>query len=480
MPGNFFSISELHTKFLSEEIRPVEVVSEHLKRINDNQRTLNTFISILDDYALRRARELEEELPKYRERGTLPLLFGVPVGIKDNINLKGFGTSCASRILSGYISLYNATVVDRLLSEGAIIIGKLNMDEFAMGALGIYSFYGPVKNPVNPEYLAGGSSSGSAASVSAGEVMVSLGSDTGGSIRLPASFCGVFGLKPTYGTVSRYGLVAFASSLDQIGPIARNVEDLARTYVSIAGFDDKDSTSLNVEVPNLNALLREINPKEITLGYPDLVKQAQMDEEVRENFFNLLELLSKAGFKIEEVSLPHIKYSVEVYQIIATSEASSNLSRFDGIRYGFRKKEGDIDEMYSVTRSEGFGEEVKRRIAIGTFALSHGYYDAYYLKALKVRRLIKNDLDEAFKKVDLILLPVAPFPAPRVDEEKDPVDLYYLDLFTIHANLAGIPSMAIPYGRTKNNLPLGFQVEGQVLSEPLIFNFAYYFEKNFI
>jgi len=480
MLGHFFSISELHRKYLAGELSPTEVVNEHLKVIRENQPILNTFISVFDEYALQRARELEGDLQKYRKEGVLPRLFGVPVGIKDNINVKGFGTTCASRILSGYISLYNATVVDRLLRDSAIIMGKLNMDEFAMGALGTYSFYGPTKNPVNPEHLAGGSSSGSAASVSAGEVVVSLGSDTGGSIRLPASFCGVFGLKPTYGTVSRYGLVAFASSLDQIGPIARNVDDLARAYVSISGFDPKDSTSLKVEVPSLDSLLREISPSEIVLGYPDLVKKARMDEEVRDNFFKLVEVLSKAGFKVVEVPLPHLKYSVEVYQIIATSEASSNLARFDGIRYGYRKKAEDLEDLYNSTRSSGFGAEVKRRIAIGTFALSHGYYDAYYLKALKVRRLIKNDLDEAFKKVNLIILPVSPFPAPKVDEIKDPVELYYLDLFSIHANLAGIPSMAIPWGRTKNNLPLGFQVEGQVLSEPLLFNFAYYFEKNFI
>ncbi len=470
-------ISEIHHAYKKGDLKPIDVVEEHIERIKISQPVTNSFIEVFEDYALRRARELEPKIKKYED---FPLLFAIPVGVKDNINVKGFGTTCASRILSGYKSLYHATVIEQILDEGGIIMGKLNMDEFAMGALGTYSFYGPVKNPHNSEYLAGGSSSGAAASVAAGEVQVSLGSDTGGSIRLPASFCGIFGLKPTYGRVSRYGLVAFASSLDQIGPLARNVEDLARTYVAISGYDPRDSTSVDVKKHSLKELLKDIDPQNCTLGYPDIVDTAEMESEVKENFFELLDLLKKAGFKLKKIKLPNIKYSVEVYQLIATSEASSNLSRYDGIRYGLRAKADSLDAVYSKTRNEGFGDEVKRRIILGTFALSHGYYDAYYLKALKVRRLIKNDLDRALQEVDIIVLPVSPFSAPRVDEEKDPVSLYYLDLFTIPANLAGNPALAIPWGETSHKLPLGFQVISEPWREDLLFNFASYFEKVFI
>ncbi len=473
------TIGSIHEEYLKGKSSPLEVVEEHLKTIRKNQPLYNSFIEVFEDYAIQQARLLNDKVKDFKD-GKFPLLFGVPIGIKDNINVKGFSTTCASRILSGYKSLYNATVVEKVLQEDGVIMGKLNMDEFAMGALGTYSFYGAVRNPNNPEYLAGGSSSGSAASVAAGDVQVSLGSDTGGSIRLPASFCGVFGLKPTYGYVSRYGLVAFASSLDQIGPLARNVEDLARIFLTIAGFDPYDSTSMDQKVPSLEELLSEVDPQKLTVGYPDLVEEAEMDEEVRKNFVSLLEELQKSGIKVLKINLPHIKYSVEVYQILATAEASSNLARFDGIRYGFRKQEDNLSDLYSKTRSAGFGEEVKRRILIGTFVLSHGYYDAYYLKALKVKRLIKNDLDEAFRNVDILISPVSPFPAPRVDEQKDPVSLYYLDLFTIPANLAGIPAMAIPWGETENHLPLGFQVLAPAFQEKLLFNFAYYFERNFI
>jgi len=477
MPDKEVPISHIHEMFKKGELTPVELVERYLDRIKKSFAITNSFIKVFDEYALERARELEAKIHKYEE---LPLLFGIPVGIKDNINVKGFATTCASRILSGYKSLYNATVTDKILEQGGVVMGKLNMDEFAMGALGNYSFYGPVRNPHNPEFLAGGSSSGAAASVAAGEVKVSLGSDTGGSIRLPASFCGVFGLKPTYGRVSRYGLVAFACSLDQIGPLAGNVEDLARAYVSIAGYDPLDSTSVDIEQHHLSGLMKEITPDDMVLGYPDIVENARMDQEVKESFFNLLSELTNVGFRVKKVSLPHIAYSVEVYQLISTSEASSNLARYDGIRYGFRFRGTDLEKVYNKTRGEGFGEEVKRRILLGTFALSHGYYDEYYLKALKVRRLIKNDLDESFHDADLLILPVSPFPAPRLDEEKDPISLYYLDLFTIPSNLGGNPSMAIPWGKTHDNLPLGFQIVSPLWREDLLFNFATYFEKYFI
>jgi aspartyl-tRNA(Asn)/glutamyl-tRNA(Gln) amidotransferase subunit A len=468
------TISQIHDLYKSGDLKPVELLEEYLENVKVSQPLTNSFIDIFEDYALLRARELEKFLMEKQE---LPLLFGIPIGIKDNINFKGFPTTCASRILSGYKSLYNATVVEHILEEGGIIIGKLNMDEFAMGALGTYSFYGPVRNPNNPDYLAGGSSSGSASSVAAYEVHVSLGSDTGGSIRLPASYCGVYGLKPTYGRVSRYGLVAFASSLDQIGPFARNVEDLARTFVTVAGFDPKDSTSFQIEKPDLNDLLKPVNPQEIVLGYPDFIEEARMDGKVQKNFEETLSLLEKSGFRLKKLSMPHIKYSVEVYQIIAMSEASSNLSRYDGIRYGLRKREEPLENLYVKTRGEGFGEEVKRRIIVGTFALSHGYYDAYYLRALRVRRLIKEDIENAFKEVNLIISPVAPSLPPKLEENIDPVSAYYLDLFTIPANLAGIPAMAIPFGKSEENLPLGFQVMAPAWGEGLLFNFAYFFEK---
>ncbi len=468
------SISEIHKLYSKGDINPIDVVEYYLSEIKKSQPLTNSFIEVFEEYAIERARELE------RMKDTLhsyPLLYGIPVGIKDNINVKGFGTTCASRILSGYKSLYNATVVERILSSGGIIMGKLNMDEFAMGALGTYSYYGPVRNPKNPEHLAGGSSSGSAASVAAGEVHVSLGSDTGGSIRLPASFCGIYGLKPTYGRVSRFGLVAFASSLDQIGPMARNPEDLARLFIVISGYDPMDSTSVPFEVPALDELMNSSSPEGLVVGYPDIIEEAKMDDKIKVNFEKVLSVLEHEGVKIKKLRLPHIKYSVEVYQIIAMSEASSNLARFDGVRYGLRKREENLVDLYVKTRGEGFGEEVKRRIIVGTFALSHGYYDAYYLRALKVRRLIKEDLENAFAEVDLIVSPVSPSLPPKVDEEIDPVSAYYLDIFNIPANLAGIPALSIPFGSTEEGLPMGFQVMAPAWCEGLLFNFANFFEK---
>ena len=467
------SIGELHEKLLRREIRVKDIVEDSLKSIEKKEDQINAFIEVFRDEALERARELDIIL---EEKKNLPLLFGIPIAIKDNINVKGHSTTCASRILLGYKSLYHATVVERLLNEGAVIIGKTNMDEFAMGATGEYSYFGPTRNPHNPEFSPGGSSSGSAAAVAAFEAVASLGSDTGGSIRLPAAYCGVVGLKPTYGRVSRYGLVAFASSLDQIGPIAKSVEDTARLFVTISGYDPMDSTSMNLEVPTIEELLSSEDVK-FTLGIPDVLDEANIEESVGKKFDEVLRFFESEGLKIKRVSLPHIKYSVEVYHLIVTSEASSNLARYDGVRYGFREDADTLENMYIKTRSQGFGPEVKRRIMLGTFALSHGYYDAYYLRALRVRRLIKNDFLQAFKDVDIVILPVSPFPPPRIGETTDPVSLYFLDIFTSPANLTGFPAISLPSGRIEFNLPTGFQLIAPSFREDLLFKIATFYEK---
>jgi aspartyl-tRNA(Asn)/glutamyl-tRNA(Gln) amidotransferase subunit A len=378
-------------------------------------------------------------------------------------------------MLSNFESIYDATVIEKLKQAGANFIGKTNMDEFAMGSSCETSFFGPVNNPWDKTRVSGGSSGGSAAAVASGLAIAALGSDTGGSIRQPASFCGVVGLKPTYGRVSRFGLVAFASSLDQIGPIARDVKDASLLLNIIAGFDPKDSTSVNVEAPNyLEALSEDL--KGVKIGVYESVLQSAPDYIVR-SVENAIDTYKKLGAIVQKIDLPHIKYSISDYYILACAEASSNLARFDGVKYGFRAKGESLEEMYVNTRSEGFGAEVKRRIMLGTYVLSSGYYDAYYVRALRLRNLIKKDFDNAFRQVDAIILPTTPSDAFKIGEVTKPLDMYLSDTFTIPANLAGIPAISLPCGFSKNNLPLGLQILSNAFREDILLRIAYAFEQ---
>ncbi len=468
------NIKEIHEKYRKKELSISEVVNDIFERIKSRENEINAFISLYEDEARERAVELEKNMGE-----NIPPLYGIPIAVKDNISTKDMDTTCGSRILLGYKPPYNATVIERILSQGVIIIGKTNMDEFAMGSSGEHSYFGPTKNPHNHEYVPGGSSSGSSAAVAAGEAVAALGSDTGGSIRQPASFCGVVGLKPTYGRVSRYGLVAFGSSLDQIGPITTTVYDSAILFSAIAGFDPMDSTSIDIPVPSIDEIFYEYDKKRYRIGIPDEYFTEGMDEEVKNGVLDVARRLEEHGFPIKRISLPHTEYAISVYYIIATSEASSNLARYDGVRYGYRAKEYEtLEEMYKKTRTEGFGAEVKRRILLGTFALSAGYYDAYYLNAQRARRLIKNDFDEAFKDVDIILTPVAPTPAFKIGEKiDDPVSLYLSDIFTVTASLAGLPAISIPCCRSSKGLPIGFQLIGRPFDEKTLFQAGRFYEE---
>jgi aspartyl-tRNA(Asn)/glutamyl-tRNA(Gln) amidotransferase subunit A len=414
-----------------------------------------------------------------------PILAGIPVSIKDNICTEGYNTECCSKILAGFKPPYDATVIRKLKEAGAGILEvKTNMDEFAFGSSTENSYFGPTHNPWNLECVVGGSSGGSAAAVAADEAIAALGSDTGGSIRQPASFCGVVGLKPTYGRVSRYGLIAFASSLDQIGPIAKDSQDCAILMKVISGYDPCDSTSVNMEVPNYTkALVNDV--KGIKIGIPKEYFIEGLDPEVKSIVEEAINKLKSLGANYKAVSLPHTEYAVPVYYIIATAEASSNLARFDGVQYGFRaenrkpKTENRLIDMYKKTRGEGFGEEAKRRIILGTFVLSHGYYDAYYLRALKVRTLIKQDFDEVFEQCDCIITPTSPTAAFKIGEKiKDPLKMYLSDIYTISANLAGIPAISIPCGFTKKGLPVGLQILAKHFSEEMLFRVAHTYEQN--
>jgi aspartyl-tRNA(Asn)/glutamyl-tRNA(Gln) amidotransferase subunit A len=465
------TVEELHKLYASGEARPSEITRASLDRIEQENERLNAFITIDREGAIQRAAVMDAEI---REAIKERPLAGVPIAIKDNLCAEGIRTTCASRILDNYIPPYTATAVKKLQEAGAIIVGKTNLDEFAMGSSTENSAFGPVHNPHNQEYVPGGSSGGSAVTVAAGHVPVSLGSDTGGSIRQPASFCGIVGLKPTYGRVSRYGLVAFASSLDQIGPFATTVRDAARVLRVIAGHDRYDSTSANVTVPDyLGALTGDI--KGLRVGVPPECFGEGVDEEVGEKVEAAIRRLEERGAQIVEISLPHTKYAIAVYYLIATAEASSNLARYDGVRYGFRAEEArTLSEMYSRTRNLGFGAEVKRRIMLGTFALSSGYYDAYYEKAQRVRRMLVNDFDEAFKKCDVIATPTAPTPAYKIGEKTDdPLAMYLGDIFTVTINLAGVPAISIPCGKSRAGLPIGFQLIGNHFDEPRLLNAAY-------
>lgn len=464
------TIKEIHKKLMDKEISAVELTRSYLKRLEKTSPLLGTYLTITEIEALKGAEAVDNAIGSGEDLG---LLAGVPMGIKDNISTKGILTTCGSKILDNYRPVYNATVVDTLTKEGAILLGKLNMDEFAMGSSNENSAYFPVKNPWNRERVPGGSSGGSAATVAAREVVFSLGSDTGGSVRQPAGFCGVVGLKPTYGRVSRYGLIAYASSLDQIGPMASNVEDCALIHDLISGHDPMDSTSANLGPTNalegLNKSIRGLRigvPKEYFGG----------DEEILTTLNKALATFESLGAIVEETTLPHTEYALSAYYIIASAEASSNLARFDGVRYGARAKGEDITEMMSKTRGEFFGKEVKKRILIGTYALSAGYYDAYYLKALKARTLLKQDFDRAFSKYDVLITPIAPtLPYKLGEKSQDSITMYLGDICTVTINLVGIPGLTIPCGFV-DGLPVGMQILGKPFSEELLFNVARQFE----
>jgi aspartyl-tRNA(Asn)/glutamyl-tRNA(Gln) amidotransferase subunit A len=450
------------------DLTPRQIVASSLDAAEKLNEQLNAFLEIDRPGALQRA----ESLPT--DSGTLA---GMPLAIKDNLCVKGLQTSCGSHILGDYHPPYNATVIERLLNSGAVVIGKTNCDEFAMGSSNENSAFGPVRNPWDPACVPGGSSGGSAAAVAAGIVPVALGSDTGGSVRQPASLCGVLGLKPTYGRNSRYGLVAFASSLDQVGIFARNTADVARVLGVIAGRDPHDATSADVPVPDYLANLTA-DIKGLRLGLPQALFGAGLDAEVRASVEAAVNVYRDLGAEVVNVELPNASYSIAVYYIIATAEASSNLARFDGVRYGLRAEEApELRQMYRKTREEGFGAEVKRRIMLGTYVLSAGYYEAYYGKAQQVRSLIRQDFQKAFASCDAIITPTAPTPAFLLGEKVDnPLAMYLNDIYTVTANLAGIPGMNVPCGLSSARLPIGFQLLGTYWSEPTLFKLAHAYE----
>ncbi|PAD66714.1 Asp-tRNA(Asn)/Glu-tRNA(Gln) amidotransferase GatCAB subunit A [Bacillus sp. 7586-K] len=467
-------ISELKDLLHKKEVSVSDLVDESYKRIHEVDDKVGAFLTLNEEKARAYAKELDDALGSRDEFG---LLFGMPIGVKDNIVTKGLRTTCASKILENFDPIYDATVVQRLQQAEAVTIGKLNMDEFAMGSSNENSGFKLTKNPWDLERVPGGSSGGSAAAVAAGEVPFSLGSDTGGSIRQPASFCGVVGLKPTYGRVSRFGLVAFASSLDQIGPITRNVEDNAFLLQAISGVDEMDSTSANVEVPDFLSALTG-NVKGLKIAVPKEYLGEGVAEEVKQSVLDALKVLEGLGATWEEVSLPHSKYALATYYLLSSSEASANLSRFDGVRYGYRTDNAEnLLDLYMQSRAEGFGNEVKRRIMLGTFALSSGYYDAYYKKAQKVRTLIKKDFEDVFENYDVIIGPTTPTPAFKIGENiKDPLTMYANDILTIPVNLAGVPGISVPCGQS-NGLPLGLQIIGKHFDESTIYRVAHAFEQ---
>ncbi len=467
-------VSDLHEQLHKKEISVTDLVEESYKRISEVETQVGAFLTLDEERARSQAKKLDEKLGTDEAKG---LLFGMPIGVKDNIVTKDLRTTAASQILHNFDPIYDATVVTKLQEAETITIGKLNMDEFAMGSSTENSSFKKTKNPWNLETVPGGSSGGSAAAVAAGEVPFSLGSDTGGSIRQPASFCGVVGLKPTYGRVSRFGLIAFASSLDQIGPITRTVEDNAYVLQAIAGVDPMDSTSANVEVPSyVNALTGEV--KGLKIGVPKEYLGEGVNPEVRESVMQALATLEKLGATWEEVSLPHSKYALSTYYLLSSSEASANLARFDGVRYGYRSpNSNNLMELYKNSRAEGFGDEVKRRIMLGTFALSSGYYDAYYKKAQKARTLIKKDFEDVFAKYDVIVGPTTPTPAFKIGEKtSDPLTMYANDILTIPVNLAGVPGISVPCGFDQG-LPLGLQIIGKHFDEATVYRVAHAFEQ---
>jgi aspartyl-tRNA(Asn)/glutamyl-tRNA(Gln) amidotransferase subunit A len=472
------SINELHKQLVKKERSAVEITQEALDRIQALEPKLHSFLTVTAQQALEQARAVDAKIAAGEEIG---ILAGIPIGVKDNMCTKGIPTTCASKILENFIPPYESTVTQKLNQAGAVTVGKTNLDEFAMGSSTENSAYQTTANPWDVSRVPGGSSGGSAAAVAAEECVVSLGSDTGGSIRQPASFCGVVGMKPTYGLVSRYGLVAYASSLDQIGPFGRSVEDAAILLNAIAGYDPQDSTSLKVEIPDYTAnLTPDLKGKKLKVGVIKETFGEGLDPEVEEAVNKAIAQLESLGAEVHQISCPRFRYGVPSYYIIAPSEASANLARYDGVKYGARAEEADnLLSMYTRTRAMGFGAEVKRRIMIGTYALSAGYYDAYYLKAQKVRTLIKEDFEKAFETVDVLITPTAPTTAFKAGEKiTDPLSMYLNDLMTIPVNLAGLPGISLPCGFDSQGLPIGLQLIGNVLREDQLFQVAYAYEKS--
>lgn len=437
----------------------------------EKHRDLNCVISDLSDIAVQNLDKISEE----QKNG---LLIGKLIAVKDNLNLIGSETTCASNILAGHKSIFNATVIDRIQQAGGTIIAKTNMDEFAMGSSTEHSCFGPTKNPVNPDYVPGGSSGGSAVAVASGLVEMALGSDTGGSVRQPASFCGIYGLKPTYGRLSRYGLVAFASSFDQIGVFGNTTENTALLFEVTAGVDENDSTSVDIPVEHFE--YDEVTARKLKIGIPEEYQGEGIDPEVRQIFDKFINYLKDEGISVEKVSMPFTDKSIAAYYILTTAEASSNLARYDGIRFGPSQRNGNLEDMYKDTRTSGFGDEVKRRIMLGTFVLSSGYYDAYYTKAQKVRNLIRNDFVNAFEKVDLLFTPTSPFPAFKIGAKVDnPLKMYLADIFTVPMSLAGVPALNIPAGKNSNGLPIGLQLTANYYKETSLFQLSNFLELNF-
>ena len=468
---------ELGKKIKSGEVRVVDAVNAAFDQIEAVEKDINSYVTV---YKKEEVLEKAEHIQKLIDEGQLTgPLAGVPVAIKDNMCTRDKLTTCSSKILGNFYPTYSAEAVINLEKAGAVIIGKTNMDEFAMGSTTETSFYGPTKNPWNKEHVPGGSSGGSCAAVAAEECSYALGSDTGGSIRQPSSFCGVTGIKPTYGTVSRYGLIAYGSSLDQIGPVAKDVTDCATILETIASYDSKDSTSVKRDDYNFTEALVE-DVKGLKIGIPKDYFGEGLEPEVKKAILKAVDVLKDKGAIVEEFDLSLVEYAIPAYYVIASAEASSNLSRFDGVKYGYRTEEyNGLHNMYKKTRSEGFGEEVKRRIMLGSFVLSSGYYDAYYLKALRTKALIKKAFDEAFAKYDVIIGPAAPTTAPKLgDSLSDPIKMYLGDIYTISVNLAGLPGISVPCGQASNGLPIGMQIIGDCFKEKNIIRAAYAFEQS--
>ena len=459
-----------------KEVKCQEVVESVLERIKQVEDKVKSYITITEEQALENAKKIDEKIAKGEQVGSL---YGLPIALKDNLCTDGIKTTCASKILYNFVPPYDATVVKKLKENNMTLLGKLNMDEFAMGSSTENSAFHTTRNPWDLERVPGGSSGGSAAAVAADEAFFTLGSDTGGSIRQPASLCGVVGMKPTYGRVSRFGLVAFASSLDQIGPLTKDVEDCALAMNIICGHDPYDATSAPIEVPDFTkALVNDV--KGLKIGVPREYMEKGVNDEVKKAVEKALELLKSLGADYEEFSIPIVEYALPTYYIIASSEASSNLARYDGIKYGYRTQNyEDLIDLYKKTRSEGFGSEVKRRIMLGTYALSAGYYDAYYKKGLQVRTLIKRAFDQAFQKYDVIVTPTSPTTAFKIGEKvANPLEMYMSDICTVPVNIAGLPAISIPCGFDSNGLPIGLQIIGKAFDEQTILRVAYTYEQN--
>lgn len=467
--------SELSEMLKNKECSAVELCNDVLARINETENKIGAYVTVAEESAKENAQKIDKTIAAGEK---LHPLAGIPIGIKDNISTKGIRTTCSSKMLENYVPPFDATVMNKINNAGMTVIGKMNMDEFAMGSSTETSYMHLTRNPYNTECVPGGSSGGSAAAVAAGEAILTLGSDTGGSIRQPAALCGVVGMKPTYGSVSRYGLVAFASSLDQIGPLGKSVKDVAMLQSLICGHDRYDATSKNIEYPDYAAALKE-NAKGLKIGIPKEYFGEGIDSQVKESVMKAVKEFELQGAVIKEISLPSTEYAINTYYIIASAEASSNLARFDGVKYGYRTSEYDgLVDMYEKTRSEGFGDEVKRRIMLGTFVLSSGYFDAYYKKAKRVQNQISQEFSNAFKECDIIATPTVPASAFKIGENiGDPIKMYYNDVCTVTVNIAGLPAISLPCGKDSAGMPMGLQLIGDKFSEQTLLNTAYTYEK---